>query len=175
MSRWGPNERNLRTGAALVWGECPWSLSIASGWKIDRDRRSSLLAGKYFPVPERREFTRQDPRLGFGRATSPTADIRFAVFPCIFPVDQGFAHRDEFATDCPHRHLVCVVGDGDAGTRVGRPKPRGCAGFWARALAKPNRRLCVTGLECAAVGICLCCQVRRFGAWPRVGAAGDPA
>jgi len=84
------------------YGERP--SSIASGWKIDRDRRSSLLAGKYFPVPERREFTRQDPRLGFGRATSPTADIRFAVFPCIFPVDQGFAHRDEFATDCLHRH-----------------------------------------------------------------------
>ena len=31
----------------------------------------------------------------------------FGVFPCIFPANQGFAPRDEFATDCTLRHLVC--------------------------------------------------------------------
>jgi hypothetical protein len=50
--------------------------------------RWRLLVGKDFPVPERREFIRQDPSLGSGRATSPAADIRFAEFPCVFPVDQ---------------------------------------------------------------------------------------
>ena len=28
----------------------------------------------------------------------------FGVFPCIFPANQGFAPRDEFAPDCLHRH-----------------------------------------------------------------------
>ncbi len=27
-------------------------------------------------------------------------------FPCIFPDHQGYSWRDEFATDCFHRHLV---------------------------------------------------------------------
>ncbi len=35
----------------------------------------------------------------------------FGVFPCIFPANQGFAPRDEFATDCTLRHLVCVSRD----------------------------------------------------------------
>ena len=76
----------------------------------DRSRsQKSLLVGTNFPVPERREFTRQDPRLGFGRVTSPAAETRFAAFPCIFPVDQGFAPRDEFATDCTLRQVLGSV------------------------------------------------------------------
>jgi hypothetical protein len=35
----------------------------------------------------------------------------FGVFPCIFPANQGFAPRDEFATDCTLRHSVCRCGD----------------------------------------------------------------
>jgi hypothetical protein len=30
----------------------------------------------------------------------------FGRFPCIFPGHQGFIWRDEFATDCVHRHFV---------------------------------------------------------------------
>ena len=29
-------------------------------------------------------------------------------FPCIFPIEQGSAPGDEFATDWFHRHSVCV-------------------------------------------------------------------
>ena len=31
---------------------------------------------------------------------SLTGSPDFGVFPCIFPENQGFAPRDEFATDC---------------------------------------------------------------------------
>ena len=43
------------------------------------------------------------------------------------------------------------------------PKPRGSAGFWARAGAKPNRRRWVPAVAGAAFGNRLCRQVRRFG------------
>jgi hypothetical protein len=75
---------------------------------------------------------------------------RFERIPCTFPADQGIHSRDEFAPDCPLRQLVRVIGDGDAGARMAPPKPRVFAGFWARALAKANRRLRVPGLEDAA-------------------------
>jgi hypothetical protein len=84
-------------------------------------------------------------------------------FPCIFPGHQGTGHRDEFATDWIHRQLVGGFGDCEAATRLGPPKPRGSAGFWARALVDPNRRPRVPGLEGAAVAVCLWCQVGRFG------------
>jgi hypothetical protein len=84
-------------------------------------------------------------------------------FPCIFPGHQGFILRDEFATDCSLRQLVGGFGDCEAATRLGPPKPRGSAGFWARALVDPNRRPWVSGLEDAAGGVCLCCEVGRFG------------
>ncbi len=33
----------------------------------------------------------------------------FGVFPCIFPANQGFAPRDEFATDCTLRQVLGAV------------------------------------------------------------------
>jgi len=47
----------------------------------------------------------------------------FGVFPCIFPADQGFAPRDEFATDCTLRHLVCRRRDFSVRARGGRENP----------------------------------------------------
>jgi hypothetical protein len=35
----------------------------------------------------------------------------FGVFPCIFPANQGFAPRDEFATDWLLRQVLGVVGN----------------------------------------------------------------
>ena len=45
----------------------------------------------------------------------------------------------------------------------GPPKPRVFAGFWVRALVKADRRRLIRGLEEAAFGVCLCCEVGRFG------------
>ena len=100
-----------------------------------------------------------------GLAQSPQVGgwCRPPEFPCIFPGHQGSSWRDEFATDCLHRHLVGRRRDSASGARVGPPKPRDCAGFWARALVDPNRRPRVPGLEDAGFGVCLCCQVGRFG------------
>ena len=106
-------------------------------------------------------------RKGLGiSALLPAGESDIGEFPCSFPIDQGTDYRDEFATDCFHRHLVCGRGDFRRAARVRPEKPRAFAGFWARAGAKPNRRLRVPCLEDAAVGVCLCCQVGRFGFAP---------
>ena len=48
--------------------------------------------------------------------------------------------------------------------KVGGPlKARVFAGFWEMALAKPDRRRWGLGLEEATFGVCLCCEVGRFG------------
>jgi len=84
-------------------------------------------------------------------------------FPCNFPDHQGSSWRDEFAADCVHRQLVCGCRDFAAETRIEPRNPVVSAGFRATGLAKPNRRRRVSGLEDAAVGVCLCCEVGRFG------------
>ncbi len=43
---------------------------------------------------------------GAGSETLPRRKSGSGQLPCIFPVDQGFRSRDEFAIDCAHRHLV---------------------------------------------------------------------
>ncbi len=40
----------------------------------------------------------------------PAGESDIGEIPCIFPVDQGYGLRDEFAPDCIHRHSVCVSG-----------------------------------------------------------------
>jgi hypothetical protein len=53
----------------------------------------------------------------------------FGVFPCIFPANQGFAPRDEFATDCTLRHLVRDSGEFVAGARSDGEFPALSRGF----------------------------------------------
>ena len=128
--------------------------------------RGSLfaLANSLFLVAGNSSLT---PRSGSKiSAHPPPGGPDFREIPCIFPAYQGIGRGDEFALDCPHRQLVGVSGDGDTVARVGPPKPRGCAGFGVRALAEPNRRLRVPDPEDAAVGVCLCCRVGRFGFAP---------
>ncbi len=62
-------------------------------------------------------------------AASPGSP-NFGVFPCIFPANQGFAPRDEFATDCTLRHLVCCRGDFPHASRYSPRNSRDSAGFW---------------------------------------------
>jgi hypothetical protein len=52
------------------------------------------------------------------------------VFPCILPANQGSAPRDEFATDCTHRHLVCRCGDFPRALGHSLRNPRDAAGSW---------------------------------------------
>jgi hypothetical protein len=54
----------------------------------------------------------------------------FGVFPCIFPANQGFAPRDEFATDCTLRHPVCCCRDFPPSSRNRSRNSRDSAGFW---------------------------------------------
>jgi hypothetical protein len=84
-------------------------------------------------------------------------------FPCIFPVEQGSAPGDEFATDWFHRHSVCGRGDFRRASRDGPGNLRDSAGLGRSVLADPNRRLWVPGLEDASARVFLCCRVGRFG------------
>jgi hypothetical protein len=131
--------------------------------ELDSRRGESLFIAADFPVPELREHPGMTPRRGRIGTDGPTEKPVSRQIPCIFPVDQRIGSRDEFAPDCLHRQLVCGCRDFAAGVRRGPPEPRDCAGFWERALVDLNRRLRVPGLEDAAVGVCLCCQVGRFG------------
>ena len=54
----------------------------------------------------------------------------FGVFPCIFPANQGSAPRDEFATDCTHRHSVCCCRDYPPSSKIRSGNSRDSAGFW---------------------------------------------
>jgi hypothetical protein len=62
-------------------------------------------------------------------ALVPAEESRIGEFPCTFPGHQGTSWRDEFATDCVHRHLVHCFGDGEAGARVGPQNPVVPRGF----------------------------------------------
>jgi hypothetical protein len=130
---------------------------------------SSILAVRIrvlcrgFPCSRTQGTSRYDPEKRPHRDGWPAEQPGSRRIPCIFPADQGSRPRDGFAPDCLHRQLVGGFGDCEAGAHCGPPKPRIFAGFWARALLNPNQRLRVSGLEGAAVGVCLCCQVRRFG------------
>ena len=147
-----------------------WVGPIAAPWRPALPPRNSLLlergslfalANSLFLVAGNSSLT---PRSGSKiSAHPPPGGPDFREIPCIFPAYQGIGRGDEFAPDCFHRQLVGRRRDSAPGARSGSPKPRDCAGFWARALVDPNRRPRVPGLEDAAVGTCLCCQVRRFG------------
>ncbi len=64
----------------------------------------------------------------------------FNVFPCIFPANQGFAPRDEFATDCTLRHLGPRLRRIRVRSAIQRRISRHSAGFWTSAQAIPDRR-----------------------------------
>ena len=96
---------------------------IASGWKIDLDRRSpgSLAQTSLFP---NEEIHPSGPWIGPSAAQPAPLLI---AFPCNFPTDQGFAPRDEFAPDCPHRHLVWACRDFPTALRHSPRNPRDSA------------------------------------------------
>ncbi len=62
-------------------------------------------------------------------AVSPGSP-NFGVFPCIFPANQGFRSRDEFATDCTHRQSVWGCRDFPRESRSSPRNSRDSAGFW---------------------------------------------
>jgi hypothetical protein len=56
------------------------------------------------------------------QALFPAGESDSGEMPCIFPVDQGYGLRDEFATDWILRHLVCGRGDFRRAARYGPGK-----------------------------------------------------
>jgi hypothetical protein len=60
----------------------------------------------------------------------------FGRFPCIFPVDQGFRPRDEFAIDCTLRHSVCGCRDFAPANRDPARNSRAFAGLGSGYLEK---------------------------------------
>ena len=68
-------------------------------------------------------------RLG-NSAPVPPAASSLGEFPCIFPVDQGIAPRDEFAPDSPHRHPGSGCRDFPLGSEDGSGKAREFAACW---------------------------------------------
>ena len=76
---------------------------------------------------------------GFSAAEAPEGPD-YRGFPCNFPAEQGIQRRDEFARDCLHRHLVCFGRDFPRASRDGPRKSRDSAGFWAKTLARSQRR-----------------------------------
>jgi len=149
--------------ASMVDG---WIGSIAAAWRPVSPARISLLAktnSLFLITGNLRLWLRNCSRI---LALVQPREPGFGEFPCSFPIDQGTDYRDEFATDWFHRQLVCGCRDFAAGTRVEPRNPGVSAGFRAAGLANPNRRLRVSGMEDAAAGLCLCCQVGRFGFAP---------
>ena len=63
-------------------------------------------------------------------ALVPAGESDIDELPCSFPKDQGTHYRDEFATDCPHRHLVCGCGDFARALGHSLRNPRDSAGSW---------------------------------------------
>ena len=61
----------------------------------------------------------------------------FGVFPCIFPANQGFAPRDEFATDCTPRQVVRDSGESVPGARI-IPKTSRNRGIIGERLGEPK-------------------------------------
>jgi len=103
--------------------------------------RGSLfaLANSLFLVAGNSSLTQRS-----GSKTSahpPPGGPDFREIPCIFPAYQGIGRGDEFALDCPHRHLVCGRGDCRRASRVRPRMARDSAGLGRWALAHPNRRL----------------------------------
>jgi hypothetical protein len=149
---------------AAFWPEDRLRWPCAPESKIHSDvPRESVFIAADFPVPELREHPGMTPRSGRIGTSGPVEKPGSRRIPCIFPVDQRIGSRDEFAPDCLHRHSVCGRGDFRRAARVRPRKARDSAVFGRYALAHPNRRRRVSGLDDAAVGVCLCCQVGRFG------------
>ena len=69
----------------------------------------------------------------------------FGRFPCIYPVDQGFRPRDEFAIDCTHRHSVRGVGDCATKTPGGGGSSREFAGFWGEGVGGTEPEIAGSG------------------------------
>ncbi len=96
------------------------------------------------------------------KPTSPESPD-FAVFPCMFPANQGFAPRGEFAADCTLRHLVCDPGEFAPGAGIRRRISRDSAGFWVSVWAPPKRRHPGGALDHPTTAGFLCGRLRRFG------------
>ena len=63
-------------------------------------------------------------------ARFPAGESDIGEIPCIFPVDQGYGLRDEFATDWFHRHVVRPRRDSAPESRNSPGNSRDSAGFW---------------------------------------------
>ena len=155
----------------------PKTPAIPEYWRLARSSlsalhaapwRESVLVGRNFPAPERRELAGEDVEQGPDRRRWSRPEAEFGRFPCIYPVDQGFRPRDEFAIDCTHRHSVCCCRDFPRASRVSPRKSRDSAGFWPIGFAQPNRRPRVRGTMNAVARVFLCCQVGRFGFVPPI-------
>ncbi len=103
-------------------------------------------------------------RKGFGiSALNPPGGPNLEGFPCTFPAEQGFRHRDEFAPDCAHRHSVCCCRESRANPCSLRRSSRDSAGFCAAGSRKPNRRPALRPFDALEHAECLYWQPRRFG------------
>jgi hypothetical protein len=107
-------------------------------------------------------------------ALAPSRQSSCGGNPCISPAHQGLQHRDEFPPDCPHRQLVRVTGDGDAGMPMAPKTPciRGVLGE-GPGEGEPETGGCGLGRRRGA-GLCLLANSAvRFGS--RVASAKDGA
>jgi streptogramin lyase len=95
-----------------AWDERP-QLSDANCYpassKVDanHDNPCSLVGNSLFPTTGKSPA--RTSRNGESETLASPGSPDFGVFPCIFPANQGSAPRDEFATDCAHRHSVALV------------------------------------------------------------------
>lgn len=80
------------------------------------------------------------PRSGRIGGCLPRPEPALALFPCIFPADQGIRPRDWFALACFLRHPVCVRGDRAPGARAGGEILARSRGFERGVRAEADRR-----------------------------------
>jgi hypothetical protein len=134
-------------------------LSLESGFAC----RDFPARRNEFPVPDHREFVAPTAKRLRNLGTESVRRVQFRTISLHFPCRSGKASRDEFAPDCLHRHLVCWCRDFPHASSVAREIPAIPRGFGGWALAHPNRRRRVRGLEGAAARVFLCWQIGRFG------------
>jgi len=77
----------------------------------------------------------------------PPGESDCGGFPCIFPADQGSRPRDEFATDCTHRHSVRSSRDLRGWSAVHPPKTPWFRGVLGERPGEPEPETAGSGLR----------------------------
>jgi hypothetical protein len=131
--------RNVLRGRDFLLGRCGRPRAGYSGRGNPCSRAETSLFSDSGNTPARTSSRGRIGRMAFAERPGSKR------LPCIFPVDQGFGPRDEFAMDCQHRHPVCGCRDFAPATRDHPRNSRAFAGSWERGTAESEPETASSG------------------------------